>query len=142
MRALIRTLTVALPLLALAAPDAAAGCRADTWEVSGVVLDASGHGLAGAAVHLLLDRVSHKKFAAEGVRAQRTRTDANGRFSRTIVCGGSPNPCARRPKHLTMIVDAGGRTTLRQFKLSELETEEGPSSCRLRVPPWDTAPRR
>ena len=132
--AFLKTLLICALMTAAVAPAWAETCRADRYEVVGSVVD-PGDRPVDATVYLLLDRASKKKSrAAGGIRARSTRTDRAGRFHRQIVCGDAPDPCAAKPKHLTVGVDVSGRMTWKVFELKNLETAETAEGCAVRVP--------
>ena len=119
----------------VAGPTPAAGKCSDTYHVSGRVIDANDRPIAGARVYLLLDKVSEREFAKQGVRAVITRTDRSGWYAESIVCGGQPDPCARNPAHFSMLVQAEGSSLrLRTFKLKSLNVVKRSDGCVLRVP--------
>ena len=115
---------------------ALAGACGDTYHVQGRITDGSGRGVGDAAVYMLVDKVSKKKTEKQGIRAVGTRTDGSGGFSHTVTCGGSPNPCAKNPKHVTIMVDQRGlRATLKTFRLADVEVVKLGGECVVRVPP-------
>jgi hypothetical protein len=133
--ALIVLLSVAPAML-----PAAAQCRGDQYAVVGRVVDAMGRPVRDVTVHVLLDQISKKKFAEQGVRARGFRTDGSGQFSGFIDCGeareaGGANPCANKPKHVTVAADRSGyNLRLQVFKLKELGAQEQSGICHVRVP--------
>jgi len=120
-------------------PAAIAGCG-NEYHVGGVVRDGGGRPISDAQVWVLLDKISEKKTIAQGIRARKTRTDRKGSFSARVVCGGEnggPNPCARKPKHLTIAAGGDGYgLKLRVFKLRDLDVVEQGGVCRVDVPPF------
>jgi hypothetical protein len=118
--------------VSVAAPDP---CRAGPFRVAGQIRNASGRGVPDTRVFLLLDRASGKKFAQQGVRAKSVETDAAGFFDGVVVCGTDPDPCAKRPKHLTAAV-SGSRSAmkLKVFRLGDLDTDAVAGECRIRLP--------
>ena len=93
-------------------------------------------------MHVLLDRVSKKKFFEQGVRARGTTADPHGRFRRRLVCGqgenGLADPCGSKRKFVTVAASAPGyRTQLHVLKLKDLELS--PDGCSVRVPPLKLA---
>lgn len=125
---------------ALSGGTALAQCRSDEIEVIGMVKDSSGVPMRDATVYVLLDQISQKKWAEQGLRARRFRTDFNGQFRAYIDCaearsGGGPDPCAKKPKHVTVAADPPDhRLKLQVFKLKELEIHERGGVCYVRVP--------
>jgi hypothetical protein len=126
--------------VAPAIPPAAAQCRGDQYAVVGRVVDGMGQPVKEATIYVLLDQLSKKKFAEEGVRARTFRTDGSGRYSAYVDCrearaSGGPNPCANKPKHVTVAADRSGyNLRLQTFKLKELGAEEQSGICHVRVP--------
>lgn len=132
-----RSLWVAtIALLAAALPAFATKQCDKVYHVRGRILDASDRPVSDASVFLLLDEISQKKFAREGVRAVRARSLDGGRFTRTVTCGSSPDPCGKKPKTVTVFVEArGARTKLRGFPMKDLELQVAEDGCHLELPP-------
>lgn len=132
--ALLATLAIALvpaPARAAKAP----ACRQQVWEVYGSVTDRAGLPVPGARVYVLLDKVSQKEFARQGVRARSTAVNDDGRYHVGLTCGVEPDPCAARPRHLTVIAEARGHaSTLRGFALGDLQIVEQAGRCAVRAP--------
>ncbi|MCP3979645.1 MAG: hypothetical protein GY716_09990 [bacterium] len=115
-------------------------CDARRYRLGGRVEGGAGRPVADARVHLLLDRVSQKKFHKQGIRARKARTDRHGRYDLEVACADSapelrnaPDPCAAKVQHVTVLAAAPAhRMKLQTFKLTELEvTADG---CTIRVP--------
>jgi hypothetical protein len=138
----LRFLVTAVAIATLTGSLAEAGvCKPARYQIMGKVFDAGGRPVADAAVRLLLDRVSAKKFRAEGPRASLVRTNASGTYLTLIDCErargvtDAPDPCAGRPRHLTVSVEATGyRLKLVEFKLKELEIIKDAGGCLVQVP--------
>jgi hypothetical protein len=130
-----RLLIVVSALVAVvAAAPADARCKHERYDVVGSVIDSAGRPVAGARVFVLLDKISEKKFNAQGMRARSTRTDKNGRFHSAVVCGTQPDPCARKPKHVTIAAGQAMSLRLMVYKLATLGETETPTSCFVEVP--------
>jgi len=130
-----RILTVALAAGCAASPVPGAGKCADTYHVSGRVIDATDRPVSDVRVYLLLDKVSEREFAKQGVRAVITRTDKSGWYAESIVCGGRPDPCARNPAHFSMLTQSKGSSLrLKTFKLKSLNVVKRSDGCVVRVP--------
>jgi protocatechuate 3,4-dioxygenase beta subunit len=121
-----------------APPAQSADCSGNRYLVKGAVRDRAGDPVPSAQVHVLLDKVSEKKFLKQGVRARSFRADDEGRYTATIVCGGEggqPNPCAKNPKHLTVAAqgpDHGLKLVV--FKLSDLPVTSLAGDCLIEAP--------
>ena len=122
-------------------PGAAGDCKPARYQIMGSVLDPGGRPIVDASVRLLLDEVSAQKFAEEGPRARLTRTNRVGKYLTLIDCdqargiSDAPNPCAAKPRHLTISVDAPDyRTKLVVFKLKELDVVKDAGGCLVQVP--------
>lgn len=137
--AAVRCCLVATLVFRAFAAQAGESCPATENVVVGSVLASSGQPLRDARVYVLLDRVSEKQTMKQGIRARSTRTDDSGRFELPIVCGapaGQPDPCASKPRHLTVIVgELGMAMTLRQYKLSTIEMQRVGELCLIQAPP-------
>ena len=58
-----------------------------------------------------------------------------GDYVANVTCGGQPNPCAGKPKHLTLAAEKRGfGTRLQVFKLKELEGFEDAGRCVIEAP--------
>jgi hypothetical protein len=128
-------------LTAVTALVAGAVCKADRYQILGRVVDAAGRPIEDAAVRLLLDRVSMQQLVEEGSRARLVRTAATGAYLTRIDCErargitDAPNPCAARPRHLTVAASAAGyRARLVVFRLKDLDIVEEGGGCLLQVP--------
>ena len=124
---------------AIAFPSSAAThCDSEAWAFYGAVRDTSGRPVAEARVYLLLDKINEAAYAREGMRARRFWTNEYGKYQAGLICGDnsdSPNPCARKLKHLTVMVDSGDHAmTLKVFKLRDLEIVPEDGACFVRVP--------
>jgi hypothetical protein len=126
----------------MASPSVGADpCKPARYQIMGKVRDVNGRPVGDATVRLLLDRISAPKFSAEGPRARLTRTNDFGTYVALIDCDeargttDAPNPCADRPRHLTVGVEARGlRMKLMVFKLKELEVTRDAGGCLVEVP--------
>ena len=137
---------VALLLFALALAgisSAAAPCSADRFDVHGIVTDGAGQPLPRARVYLLLDQVSEKKSVETGFRAVPAQAGKDGQFHASIDCAayrsgrrsGEPNPCAKKPKHVTVFVSQEGFIAqARVFRLRDLAVVELQESCSVALP--------
>ena len=126
-----------LVLIALLLPARlpAASCKQKDYEVHGTVTDRSGQPIPGARVHLLLDKVSQKEFGKHGVRVRSVTANDRGAYQARITCGEEPDPCAAKPKHLTLAASKHGYAMLLQvFPLKELEIVEQGGRCFVRAP--------
>jgi hypothetical protein len=106
----------------------------------GRIIDPGNLPVVDARVRLLLDEVSAKRFEEVGPRARATRTNRSGIYVMLIDCDeargvtDAPDPCAARPKHLTVVVEASGfRTKLVAFKLKELTVTRDAGGCLVEV---------
>jgi hypothetical protein len=113
-----------------------ADCRADRWVVTGSVEDSTGRPVADARVRVLLDRISEKSFLKNaGTRARSALTNAAGRYQVELLCGSQPDPCAGRPKVVSVAVNAGGhRLIFKTLDLKPLGPEEDGGVCFLEMP--------
>src|SRR5210317_395474 len=139
MRRILGTATgIVIVLTSLAWQTQVAACSGHRYLVRGAVRDASGHPVPNAQVYVLLDRVSEKKFLAQGVRARSFRADDSGRFAATVVCSeenGLPNPCAKKPKYVTVAASGPDHgLKLMSFKLSTLPVTDLGGECIVDVP--------
>jgi hypothetical protein len=137
-----RALVIVIALAAIACSAANAGsCDPPRYQIMGHVVDPSGRPLADATVRLLLDRISAGQFVKHGPRARLLRTNGSGTYVDLIDCGAArdltdaPNPCADKPKHLTVSIEADGhRDKLVVFKLKELDVIKDAGGCLVQVP--------
>ena len=136
--AILLAVAAALPFAA-ALPAAGSPCDSEAWAFYGAVRDSGGRPVANARVHLLLDKINEAAYAREGMRAKRFWTNEFGKYQAGLICSDdsdAPNPCARKLKHLTVVVYSDGHAmTLKVFKLRDLEirpTDEG--ACFVTVP--------
>jgi len=120
---------------------AAGPCKPARYQIMGSVLDPGGQPIVDASVRLLLDQVSAQTFAEEGPRARLIRTRPSGKYLALIDCDqargvtDAPNPCAEKPRHLTVSVEAPDyRTKLVVFKLKELDIIKDAGGCLVQVP--------
>jgi hypothetical protein len=135
---LLTAIAVAGMATALVAGDA---CKPARYQILGSVLDPGGRPIVDASVRLLLDQVSAQKFVEEGPRARLMRTNRVGKYVALIDCdrardiSDAPNPCAAKPRHLTISVEAPDyRTKLVVFKLKELDVIKDAGGCLVQVP--------
>lgn len=113
----------------------AASCKQKDYEVHGTVTSRSGQPIPGARVHLLLDKVSKKEFGKHGVRVRSVTANDRGTYRARITCGGEPNPCASKPKHLSLAASKHGYAMVLQvFPLKDLEMVEQDGRCFVRAP--------
>jgi hypothetical protein len=127
--------------LAVPAPLSAASCGQKDWEIQGVVTDRSGNPIPGARVHVLLDKVSQKEFGKHGVRVRSVTASARGAYAVPVTCGGKADPCASKPKHLSLAASKHGYAMVLQvFPLKELEVAEQEGTCYVRAPTLQLRP--
>lgn len=107
----------------------------------GQILDPASRPLADARVRLLLDEVSAQRYEEVGPRARATRTNPSGIYVVLIDCDeargvtDAPSPCAGKPRHLTVLVEATGyRAKLIAFKLKDLTVTRDAGGCLVQVP--------
>jgi protocatechuate 3,4-dioxygenase beta subunit len=113
----------------------AASCKQKDYEIHGTVTDRSGRPIPGARVHVLLDKISQKEFGKHGVRARSATGNERGTYQVRITCGGEPNPCAAKPKHLSVAASKHGYAMILQvFPFKELEIVEQDGRCFVRAP--------
>jgi len=138
-----RALVLMLVLTASVPVWAAKPCATGQFDVHGIVTDGSGNPLSRARVYLLLDQVSEKKSVEMGFRAVPVQADKNGRFQVSIDCAahqadsmsGEPNPCAKKPKHVTLFVGQQGFSAqARVFRLKDLAVIELQGRCSVALP--------
>jgi hypothetical protein len=132
-----RLLLLVWVLIALTMPTrlSAASCKQKDYEVRGTVTDRSGQAIPRARVHVLLDKVSQKEFGKHGVRVRSVTASDRGAYQVQITCGGEPNPCASKPKHLSLAASKHGYAMVLQvFPLKELEIVEQDGRCFVRAP--------
>ena len=128
-------LVLVLVALAISPQLSAATCKQKDYEILGTVTDRSGRPISGARVHVLLDKVSQKEFGKQGVRARSAAVNDRGAYQVQVTCGGESNPCAAKPKHLTVAASKHGYAMLLQvFPLKELEIVEQGGRCFVRAP--------
>jgi len=130
-------LLLAWVLIALSMPTwlPAASCKQKDYEVRGTVTDRSGQPIPGARVHVLLDKVSQKEFGKHGVRVRSVTATDRGVYQARVTCGGEPNPCASKPKHLSLAASKHGYAMVLQvFPLKDLEIVEQDGRCFVRAP--------
>ena len=115
-------------------------CDPPRYQILGKAVDPGGRPVADATVRLLLDRISAEEFQKHGPRARLRRTNSSGIYVGLLDCGAgdvvtdAPNPCAKNPKHLTVMVEAQGhRMRLVTFKLKELEINKDAAGCLVQV---------
>jgi hypothetical protein len=125
----------------VSSPGGAGPCKPARYQIMGSVIDPGGRPLVDASVRLLLDQVSEQRFAEEGPRARLTRTNRAGKYVALIDCdqargiSDAPNPCAEKPRHLTVSIEAPAyRTKLVVFKLKELDVVKDAGGCLVQVP--------
>ena len=130
---------IALLILVVSAPPAVAGsCDSDAWAFYGAVRDASGNPIGDAEVFLLLDKIDQSEYLEEGVRGRRFRSNDYGKYQAGLICddnSDNPNPCARKLKHLTVVVSSPDYAMkMRVFKLRDLDILREDGVCLVRVP--------
>jgi len=123
----------------LATPGVAAlDCKSDAWAFYGAVRDAGGRPVGDAEVFLLLDKIDEAEYLREGVRGRRFRTNEYGKFQAGLVCSDTrdaPNPCARKLKHLTVVVSSQSHgMRMRVYRLNDLEIVLEEGACFVHVP--------
>jgi len=116
-------------------------CDPSRYQIMGQVVDSGGRPLFDATVRLLLDQISAQEFARQGPRARLRRTNSSGIYVGMIDCEAArgvtdaPNPCAKKVKHLTVLIEAEGfRARLVVFKLKDLEINRDAGGCLVQVP--------
>ena len=130
------------PVLAaaiLAVPCAtAAKCESDAWAFYGAVRDAGGRPISDAVVFLLLDKLRPVEDSPTGRRGRSFRTNEYGKYQAGVFCtddSDSPNPCAKKPKLLTVSVSSQGYgMKMRVFKLNDLDIVEDDGVCFVHMP--------
>jgi len=128
-------LVLALVVLAIPSWLHGASCKQKDYEIHGTVTDRSGRPIGGARVHVLLDKVSQKEFGKHGVRVRSVTAGDQGGYRVQITCGGEPNPCASKPKYLSLAASKHGYAMILQtFPLKELEITEQDGACFVRAP--------
>ena len=144
-RACVMVLAVVAASVPATPSDAA--CKPSRYQVMGNLVDRSERPVVDAIVRVLLDRVSEQEFAKSGPRARLIRTNASGTYVAMIDCdeaskaGDAPNPCADKPKYVTLIVEAAGyRTKVVVHKIKDLELIKDPGGCLILVPDVRLAP--
>jgi len=131
----LTALACALPASTPAPAAKVPACRHPVWEVYGGVTDRAGAPVPSVRAYVLLDKVSQKEFSKQGVRARSATVTDDGRYHVGLTCGSSPDPCAAKLRHLTVIAEGRGyATTLRVFELADLEVVEDGDRCTARVP--------
>jgi hypothetical protein len=129
-------LAIAVMAGSLAAPVAIAGGCAGGYHVAGVILDGGGRPVPGARVWVLMDKVTQDSGVTRGIRARSFSADAGGVYEAHIVCGGSPNPCAKKPKHVTIAASGDGfGLRLVVHPLKNLPLIERGGACFIEAPP-------
>ncbi len=130
------------PILAaaiLCVPQArAATCESDAWAFYGSVRDAGGRPIDDAVVFLLLDKLRPVKDSPTGTRGRSFRTNKYGKYQAGLFCtddSDSPNPCAKKPKQLTVSVSSQGYAMRMQvLKLNRLDIVENDGVCFVHMP--------
>jgi len=128
-----------LILCFLGAPETGAvECDYDAWAFYGAVRDLGGKPIGDAEVFLLLDKVNEAAYLRDGVRGRRFRTNEYGKYQAGLVCGDNrdaPNPCAKKLKHLTVVVSSPGHAMkLQVHRLNDLEIVRDDGVCLVRMP--------
>ncbi len=123
----------------LAAPCAtAAKCESDAWAFYGAVRDAGGRPISDAVVFLLLDKLKPVEDSPTGTRGRSFRTNEYGKYQAGLFCTDdldSPNPCAKKPKRLTVTVSSQGYAMKMQvLKLNNLDIIEDDGVCFVHMP--------
>jgi hypothetical protein len=140
---ILRAVVSLMVLTALSSAWAASPCTSGQFEIYGIIADGSGNPLPLARVYLLLDQVSEKKSVEMGFRAVPVQADKSGRFRASIDCAahredsmsGEPNPCAKKPKHVTLFVGQDGfNAQARVFRLKDLTVVEVQGRCSVALP--------
>jgi hypothetical protein len=118
-------------------------CARGPFDVHGIVTDPAGQPIPRARIYLLLDQISEKKSVEQGFRAVPVRAGQDGRFSAFVDCPayrarrktGEPNPCAPKPKHVTVFLgEEGFAVRARVFRLKELTTIVTRDRCSVALP--------
>jgi len=144
-----RACVIVLAVVGASVPMTAAGaaCKPSRYQVMGNLVDRTERPVTDAIVRVLLDRVSEQEFAKQGPRARLVRTNNSGTYVAMIDCdeaskaGDAPNPCADKPKYVTLIVEgAGYRTKVVVHKIKDLELIKDPGGCLILVPDVRLAP--
>ena len=130
------------PVLAaaiLCAPHArAAKCESDAWAFYGSVRDAGGRPIGDAVVFLLLDKLRPVEGSPTGTRGHSFRTNEYGKYQAGLFCtddSDSPNPCAKKPKQLTVTVSSQGYAMkMKVLKLNDLDIVKDEDVCFVHMP--------
>ena len=127
-----------ITFLLLAPQVGAVDCEYEAWAFFGAVRNAGGQPIGDAEVFLLLDKVSEGDYLREGVRGRRFRTNEYGKYQAGLVCSDNrdaPNPCAKKPKHVTVAVSSPGHgMKLQVHKLKSLEIVMDDGVCFVQMP--------
>jgi len=139
----LRAAVVFLALAAMASSSVAGPCASGQFDIHGIVTDSAGQPVPQARVYLLLDQISEKKSVEQGFRAVPARAGKDGRFHASIDCAayragaksGEPNPCAKKPKHVTVFVGQDGfNAKARVYRLKDLTVVEMQGRCSVALP--------
>ena len=123
----------------LCAPHAgAAKCESDAWVFYGSVRDAGGRPIGDAVVFLLLDKLKPVEDSPTGTRGRSFRTNEYGKYQAGLFCtddSDSPNPCAKKPKQLTVTVSSQGYAMkMKVLKLNDLDIVKNEDVCFVLMP--------
>jgi hypothetical protein len=144
-----RACVIVLAVVAASVPltPSEAACKPARFQIMGNLVDRAERPVVDAIVRVLLDRVSEQEFAKQGPRARLVRTNNSGAYVVMIDCdeaskaGDAPNPCADKPKYVTLIVEAAGyRSKVVVHKIKDLELIKDPGGCLILVPDVRLAP--
>jgi hypothetical protein len=138
-----RWFAVMLALAACGSVFGAGPCSSQRFEVHGIVTDPAGQPVPRARIYILLDEVSEKKFLEQGFRAAPFQAGVDGRFVAAVDCEefrsgdkrDQPNPCAKKPRHVTVVVgQAGYKTRARIHRMKDLVLVESQGACIVALP--------
>ena len=139
----LRATLAFLALALITGPSVAGPCSSGQFDIYGIVTDSAGQPVPQARVYLLLDQISEKKSVEQGFRAVPARAGNDGRFHASIDCAayhsgskpGEPNPCAKKPKHVTLFVGQDGFSAkARVYRLKDLTVVEMQGRCSVALP--------
>jgi len=131
----VALLASTLVVLAMSTQLHGASCKQKEYEIRGTVTDRAGTPIRGARVHVLLDKISKKEFGKQGIRVRSVTANDRGGYQIRVTCGENPNPCASKPKHLSLAASKHGYAmVLQTVALKELEIAEQDGICFIRAP--------